>query len=104
MASRSAVMPLAVILPFIQCHHVFGWADVGGFRKPAWSAALVGVSAARDSWLASDKAAVQPFRKARRCIGLFADTPSRFRCYWPITIMEYRSEEHTSELQSLRHL
>ena len=33
MASRSAVMPSFVTLPFIQCHHVCGFASCGGLRK-----------------------------------------------------------------------
>ena len=32
-ASRSAVMPSFVMLPFIQCHHVCGLAESGGLRK-----------------------------------------------------------------------
>src|SRR5665213_886963 len=33
-ASRSAVMPSFVMLPFIQCHQVCGRAEFGGLRKP----------------------------------------------------------------------
>lgn len=34
-ASRSAVMPALVTLPFIQCHHVCGRAEAGGEANPA---------------------------------------------------------------------
>jgi len=30
-------MPAFVILPFIQCHQVCGWAESGGLRKPVTS-------------------------------------------------------------------
>ena len=33
-ASRSAVMPSFVMLPFIQCHQVCGLAESGGAAKP----------------------------------------------------------------------
>ncbi len=32
-AFRSSVMPCFVTLPFIQCHHVCGFADAGGVMK-----------------------------------------------------------------------
>ena len=35
MASRSAVMPAFVTLPFIQCHHTCGRAEAGGSAKPS---------------------------------------------------------------------
>ena len=35
MASRSAVMPAFVTLPFIQCHHTCGRAEAGGWTKPS---------------------------------------------------------------------
>src|SRR5437867_3033599 len=45
MASRSAVMPSLVMLPFIQCHQVWGRAWAGGLAKPE---ARSGCAAARE--------------------------------------------------------
>ena len=45
-ASRSAVMPSLVMLPFIQCHHVCGLAESGGLRKPEASGSAGAAAAA----------------------------------------------------------
>jgi len=39
------VMPSFVTLPFIQCHHVCGFADAGGDSKPDASASVESVAA-----------------------------------------------------------
>src|SRR5215467_1467604 len=38
--SRSAWMPSLVMLPFIQCHHTRGRAELGGFSKPCFRASV----------------------------------------------------------------
>src|SRR4051794_7011217 len=47
-ASRSAVMPAFVMLPFIQCHQVCGLAESGGVRKPDRNTSLGAADADRE--------------------------------------------------------
>ena len=46
-ASKSAVMPSFVMLPFIQCHHVCGFAESGGLRKPVFNGSVDAAEAVR---------------------------------------------------------
>src|SRR6201996_1440346 len=46
-ASKSAVMPSLVMLPFIHCHHVCGLADSGGLRKTVSNGSAQVVEAVR---------------------------------------------------------
>src|ERR1035438_7291114 len=100
--SRSFSMPVFVILAFIQCHHTRGCASCGTLRKPFNNSFLVWAPPAADS------AAIAISDIASRPTDATFD--SDFEITFVSSCENYfgsvsaRSEEHTSELQSLRHL
>src|SRR6185437_12187983 len=67
--SKSLVMPASVTLPLVQCHHVRGFAESGGFTKPFANASCsggVGVLCARRRVAAARVVAAMVKAKALR--------------------------------------